>query len=66
MHIPLYLYQILFRINRETRGAVAVEYTFLLIFIAIIFVLAVSLLAGELRDYFGALGNSFGQSAKQS
>lgn len=50
------LYDILFRIRRESRGAVSAEYAFLIVFISLIAVLGFFAIGGQLRDYFTALG----------
>jgi Flp pilus assembly pilin Flp len=52
--------------HRETRAAVATEYTFLIAFIAIVSALGMVLLGTELNEYFAKLGNAIGESAKQS
>ena len=66
MRALLYLHEIVFRINRETRGAVATEYAFLIAFVAIVAALGMVLLGTELMEYFTILGNSIGTSAQQS
>lgn len=66
MHALLYLYGVLFRIKRETRGAIATEYAFLIAFVAIVAAIGMVLLGTGLTDYFTTLGNSIGTSARQS
>lgn len=66
MRALCYLHEILFRMHRETRAAVATEYTFLIAFIAIVSALGMVLLGTELSNYFTTLGNAIGESAKQS
>lgn len=61
-----HLHEILFRMHRETRAAVATEYAFLIAFIAIVAALGMILLGTELNEYFTKLGNAIGDSAKQS
>lgn len=58
--------EILFRIKRETRGAVASEYAFLIVFIAIAASLGMVYLGVELGNYFQAMGNAIGSAASQS
>jgi len=66
MHALLYLHDVVFRIKRESRGAVATEYAFLIAFIAIVAAIGMVLLGTELNDYFTTLGNAIGTSAQQS
>jgi len=66
MRALLYLCDVLFRINRESRGAIATEYAFLIAFVAIVAAIGMLLLGTELNDYFITLGNAIGTSAQQS
>lgn len=66
MRALCYICEIFFRMHRETRAAVATEYTFLIAFIAIVSALGMVLLGTELNEYFAKLGNAIGESAKQS
>ncbi|NKB49877.1 MAG: Flp family type IVb pilin [Alphaproteobacteria bacterium] len=66
MHALNYLYEVLFSLKRETRGAVASEYAFLIVFIAIVAVAGMFTLGTGLSDYFGAYGNAIGNAASQS
>ncbi len=66
MHALLHLYQILFCLRRETRGAIAAEYAFLLVFIAIAASVGMLIIGEGLADYFGAMGLSIGTSAQQA
>ena len=65
MHALFLLHEVLFRIKRETRGAVAAEYAFLIVFIAIVSVTGMLILGTGLSDYFSTLGLSIGTSAQQ-
>lgn len=62
----LYLCDVLFRIKRETRGAIASEYAFLIVFVAIIAAFGMVLLGTELSEYFTKMGEAIGTSAQQS
>lgn len=62
----LYLHGVLFCIQRDTRGAVASEYAFLIAFISIAAALGMVLIGAQLSDYFGTLGASIGTSAQQA
>jgi Flp pilus assembly pilin Flp len=66
MRTLLYLHDLVFRIGRETRGAIASEYAFLIVFIAIIAAFGMVLLGTELSEYFSTLGTAIGTSAQQS
>lgn len=66
MRALCYLDEILFRMHRETRAAVATEYALLIAFIAIVAALGMVILGTGLLEYFTALGNAIGDSAKQS
>lgn len=59
-------YDILFRLNRESRGAVATEYAFLIAFVVIVAALGMVILGTELNEYFAKIGNAVGTSAQQS
>lgn len=65
MRAVLYLHDVLFRINRETRGAIAAEYAFLIAFVAILAALGMVLLGTELNEYFAKIGGAIGNSADQ-
>lgn len=56
---------LLFRLARETRGAVATEYAFLIAFIAIVASLGMVFLGIELGEYFETMGNAIGNAASQ-
>ena len=66
MQILFYLHLVLFSLKRETGGAVATEYAFLITFIAIAAVIGMFTLGTGLLDYFSAYGNAIGNAAKQS
>ncbi|MFT5181100.1 MAG: Flp pilus assembly pilin Flp [Alphaproteobacteria bacterium] len=66
MHALLYLRQIIFCLRREKRGAIAAEYAFLLVFIAIVATAGMLVLGDGLVTYFSAMGLTIGDSAKQS
>ncbi len=66
MQTLLYLHQVLFAIKRETAGAIAAEYAFLIAFIAIAAVIGMVTLGQGLLDYFSAFGNAIGNAASQS
>lgn len=66
MRAVLYLHDVLFRINRETHGAIATEYAFLIAFVAIVAALGMVLLGTELNEYFAKIGGAIGTSAQQS
>ena len=66
MYALVYLYEVLFRLRRDTLGAVAAEYAFLLVFISIVAAIGMAILGGGLLDYFSALGLTIGNSASQS
>ena len=66
MYALVCLYEVIFRIRRDTLGAVAAEYAFLLAFIAIVASIGMVILGGGLLDYFSALGLTIGNSASQS
>jgi len=61
----LALCDLLSRIMRETRGAVATEYAFLIVFIAIVAALGMVFLGVELGQYFETMGNAIGSAASQ-
>ena len=65
MRALLCLHKIILCINRETRGAVATEYAFLIAFVAIVAAIGMLLLGTELNDYFIKLGGAIGNSAQQ-
>ena len=58
MYALVYLYEVLFRIQRETRGAVGTEYAFLIAFIAIVAAIGMVVLGTALGDYFTTFGNA--------
>jgi Flp pilus assembly pilin Flp len=66
MHALNYLFSVLFSLQRETRGAVASEYAFLIVFIAIVSAAGMLTLGEGLTSYFGAMGNALGNAASQS
>ncbi len=66
MQILFCLYSVLFSLKREKSGAVATEYAFLIVFIAIAAVLGMVTLGQGLLDYFSAYGNAIGNAASQS
>ncbi len=59
MHTVLYLHDVLFRIKRDTRGAVGTEYALLIVFIAIVAAIGMVVMGTELAEYFIAYGNAF-------
>ncbi len=65
MRALLCLHEIIFCINRDTRGAIATEYAFLIAFVAIVAAIGMALLGTELNDYFIKLGDSIGNAAQQ-
>ena len=58
MRAFLYLKAVLYCIVRERRGAVATEYAFLIVFIAIVAAIGMVTLGTDLRDYFITFGNA--------
>ena len=58
MHALVYFYEVLFRIQRETRGAVGTEYAFIIVFIAIAAAIGMVVLGTALGDYFTIFGNA--------
>ncbi|MDH3738803.1 MAG: hypothetical protein OER92_06385 [Alphaproteobacteria bacterium] len=66
MHALLLLGQVIFSLKRNTRGGIAAEYAFLLVFIAIVAVSGALILGDGLANYFSAMGNTIGGSAQQS
>lgn len=66
MRALLHLCDTLFRIKRETHGAVATEYAFLIVFITIVAALGMVTLGTEMMEYFTTIGNSIGTSAQQA
>ena len=52
MHILVYLYDVIFRIKRESLGSVSAEYAFLIAFIGLVAVAAILTVGVELRTYF--------------
>lgn len=66
MHALNYIFSVLFSLQRETRGAVASEYAFLVVFIAIVAAAGMLSLGQGLTNYFGAFGNAIGNAASQS
>jgi len=46
------------RLQREEKGATAVEYGLMVGLIAVVIIAAVTLLGGQLRDLFTAIGNA--------
>ena len=58
MHVILYLCEVLFRINRDSRGAVSAEYAFLITFIAIAAAIGMVTLGDSLANYFITFGNT--------
>ena len=58
MHALVYLYEVLFRFKRETRGAVGTEYAFLIVFIAIAAAIGMVIMGTGLGNYFTAFGNA--------
>ena len=66
MYALVYLSEVLFRIKRETAGAVAAEYAFLIVFISIVAAIGMVILGDGLLSYFTALGAAIGNSAQQS
>ena len=61
-----YLHDLFFAVQRETRGAVATEYAFLITFIIIAALAAIIFLGAELNNYLITLGNAIGGAAQQS
>ncbi len=66
MHTLLFLQQLLFCVKRETHGAIAVEYAFLMVFITIVAAIGMAFIGGGLLEYFSALGGTIANSADQS
>ncbi len=66
MQTLLYLHQVLFAVKRETRGAVAAEYAFLIAFVTIVAAVGMVSLGEGLLNYFSAFGNAIGGAAQQS
>ena len=66
MNALLMLVQIIFSLRRNTLGGIAAEYSFLIVFIAIVAVAGMLVLGDGLATYFSAMGNTIGGSAKQS
>ena len=58
MHTLVYFYEVLFRIQRDTRGAVAAEYAFLIVFIAIAAAIGMVVMGTALGEYFTIFGNA--------
>ncbi len=58
MRATVYLFELLIRINRERRGAVSVEYSFLIAFIAIVAAIGMVVMGTALGDYFTTFGNA--------
>ena len=58
MHALIYLCGVLFRIKREEHGAVAAEYAFLIVFIAIAAAIGMVTLGNSISDYFITFGNA--------
>lgn len=55
MHALLYMQSLILRLKRDDSGAVAVEYTFLIVFIAIVATLGMVLIGPSIADYFDAV-----------
>lgn len=66
MQTLMFLHDILFAIKRNSNGAIAAEYAFLIAFIAIASVFGMVTLGQGLLDYFSAFGNAIGGAASQS
>ncbi len=66
MHTLLFLQQLLFSVKRETHGAIAAEYAFLLVFVSIVAAIGMAFIGGGLLEYFSALGGTIANSADQS
>ncbi|MCZ6455103.1 MAG: hypothetical protein O6909_12775 [Alphaproteobacteria bacterium] len=66
MHALLFLQQLLFCVKRETHGAIAVEYAFLMVFITIVAAIGMVFIGSGLLEYFSALGGTIANSADQS
>ena len=66
MHALLFLQQLLFFVKRETHGAIAVEYAFLMVFITIVAAIGMASIGSGLLEYFSALGGTIANSADQS
>lgn len=58
MHALLYLCGLLIRIKRESHGAVAAEYAFLIVFIAIAAAVGMVAVGETLANYFITFGNA--------
>jgi Flp pilus assembly pilin Flp len=65
MRTLICLHDVIHRLNRDTRGAIATEYTFLIAFVAILAALGMVLLGTELNEYFAKIGGAIGTSASQ-
>ena len=66
MRILIYLYDILFRIKRETPGVVSTEYAFLFVFISLFAILGIIGLGDQLNDYFTRLGLAIAEGTPPS
>jgi len=66
MHAFLYLVPIISSLKRDTLGAIAAEYSFLLVFIAIVSAAGMVFLGDGLAAYFSAMGLAIGGAAQQS
>lgn len=55
MRALLYIQSLILRLKSDDTGAVAAEYAFLIVFIAIIAILGMVLLGPSIADYFEAL-----------
>ncbi len=58
MHALVYLYEVLFRVQWDTRGAVATEYAFIIVFIAIAAAIGMVVMGTALGEYFTIFGNA--------
>ena len=58
MHVLFCLCELLFRIKSDEDGAVATEYSFLIVFLAIAAAIGMVTLGTSISDYFDTFGNA--------